>query len=294
MKKSILLLLAMPLLFASCAKNEALVGESVEVSFSAELPTRTRAAGTALNVNKVVCATFENGTEIPALRQTIDIVEGEPIVYSPRLIKGHRYQVAFWAMKDNAYNVSDMENITPADSDYSGSPELYECFTNCTDEFAVTGNNNVNITLTRPMARINLGTSNADMQAVEALGYTPTQVRITIQAARTYNAVDKSCGAVSSQTMTLSAADGSLSVNDIAYKSIASYMVFTDGSNVALSYTVYGRKGASGDAEQLVSQNIDNVPLGVNKNTNIVGELMTGTVRYNISMESAYSGDQTL
>lgn len=290
MNKSILLLLAMPLIFASCTKNEALVGESVEASFTAELPTRTRAAGD-LVVNKVVCATFQDGTEVQALRRTIDIVDGQPIVYSPRLIKGHRYQVAFWAMKDNAYNVTDMKSITPAGDEYTGSPELYECFSNSTDEFTVTGNNNVNITLTRPMARINLGTSTADMQAVETLGYTPTQVTATVSAAGTYNAVDKSCGAVRSQTMTLSVSDGSLSVNGSAYKAIASYMVFTDGSNVSLSYTVYGRKGASGDAETLVSQNIDNVPLGVNKNTNIVGELMTGSVSYSISMESAYSSD---
>lgn len=295
MKKSVLFLL-LPLLFAACTRDDSTAEEIVEFKFNASLPQKvqSRAAGTALNVNKVVCATFQSGTEITALRRTIDIAEGEPIVYSPRLIKGQRYQVAFWAMKDNAYTVTDMKNITPAAGDYSGSPALYECFTNSTDEFTVTGNDNVNITLTRPMACINLGTSIADMQAVTDLGYTPTQVTATVSAAGTYNALDKSCGAVRSQTMTRPVSDGSLSVNGIAYKAIASFMVFTDGSNVSLSYTVYGRKGASGDTEPLVSQSIDNVPLGVNKNTNIVGELMTGSVNYSISMESAYSGDQTL
>lgn len=294
----IMAILALPLLFASCSNDEVIAEEAVEVSFSAALPQKiqSRASGTELNVNKVVCATFENGTEIEALRQTVDIAAGQDIVYSPRLVKGRKYQVAFWAMKDDAYNVSDMTTITPSGDSYTGDSELYECFTNCTDEFTVTGNNNATIKLTRPMARVNLGVSNADMQAVQTLGYTPTKVEIKIEAAKSYNALGKSCGSTHSQTMTLPVTDGTLSVNGNSYNAIASYMVFTDGSNVSLEYTIYGKKGENGSEEPLVSHSIDNVPLSVNKNTNIAGDLMTGTISYTVSMENAYGEDsnQTL
>lgn len=285
-------ILALPLLFASCSNDEVIAEETVEVSFSAALPQKvqSRASG-ELNVNKVVCATFENGTEIAALRQTVDIAAGQDIVYSPRLVKGRKYQVAFWAMKDSAYNVSDMTTITTKDGNYTGNPELYECFTNSTDEFTVTGNNNATIKLTRPMARINLGVSYADMQAVKTLGYIPTKVEIKIEAAKSYNALGKSCGSIQSQTMTLPVTDGTLSVNGNSYNVIASYMVFTDGSNVSLEYTIYGKKGENGSEESLVSHSIANVPLSVNKNTNIAGDLMTGTISYTISMGSAYCED---
>ena len=89
MKRLIYLLLAMPLFFTSCSKDEEMVSEeSVQVSFSTELPKRigTRASTTDLNVNKVVCAVFEDGEEIGTLREVITIQEGEDIVFAPRLI----------------------------------------------------------------------------------------------------------------------------------------------------------------------------------------------------------------
>lgn len=298
----IMVIATLPLLYASCSSDEDIAEEAVEVIFSAALPqmVQTRASSTTLNVNKVVCATFENGTEIQSLRQTIDIVDGQDIVYSPRLVKGRKYQVAFWAMKDGAYNVDDMKSISPvaeSTGSYTGDPERYECFTNCTDEFTVAGSVQVSITLTRPMGRVKFGVSDDDMQAVTALGYIPTKVEVTVQSPETYNALGKSCSATTQlQTMTLPMTNGSLSVNNVVYTDIASYMVFTDGGNVSLTYTIYGKKSVNGPDEQIVSQTIDNVPLGVNKNTNIVGDLMTGAIKYTITMNSAYgdAGNQTL
>ena len=296
MKKLGYLLMAMPLLFTSCSSDEAVSEEAVEVSFHATLPQKALSRANSLNVNKVVCATFQNGEEIPALRQTINVVDGQNVVYSPRLLKGHSYQVAFWAMKDAAYNVTDMKNISVAASDYSGNPDVYECFTNSSDEFEVADNSSVAISLRRPMARINLGVTEADKNAVSALGYTLTKVQVSLQAAESYDALGKACSELVAKTMVTPVSEGVLSVNSVDYKALASYMVFTDGSNVTLEYTIYGKKGA-GAEEALITRSIDNVPLGVNKNTNIVGDLMTGTVNYTITMESAYSeadNNQTL
>ena len=75
MKKLFYLLLATPLLLASCSNDEEVASEEiVQVSFSTELPGRigTRAAST-LNVNKVVCAVFENDTEINMLNMPLMI-----------------------------------------------------------------------------------------------------------------------------------------------------------------------------------------------------------------------------
>ncbi len=90
MRKIIYLLLTMPLFLASCSKDDELVEkETVQISFSAELPNRigTRAGEVALNVNQVVCAVFEDGVEISTLREVIEIQEGQEIVFAPRLIK---------------------------------------------------------------------------------------------------------------------------------------------------------------------------------------------------------------
>ena len=137
MKKLIYLLLAMPLLFTSCSKDEGMASEeTVQVSFSTELPKRigTRAGTTDLNVNKVVCAVFEDGEEISSLREVITIQEGEDIVFAPRLIKGRTYDVVFWAMKDNIVCTT----FNQARSKYNVFP-LLNCnnFTQGADFFSV-------------------------------------------------------------------------------------------------------------------------------------------------------------
>lgn len=289
MKKSILLLLAMPLFFVSCAKNEVLIGESVKVSFSAELPTpQTRVAGD-LVVNKVVCATFENDVEIPALRKVIDIVDGQAIVYSPRLIKGHSYRVAFWAMKDNAYNVTDLKAVAVSDA-FNGDPTVYECFTNSTGEFVVNNSTNVPVTLTRPLAQINFGISAGEKSTVDAFGYTLSKMSVEVPAVASYNVLEQTATSVSSKVMTLPVTGGTLTTGGNDYYTLASFLVFTDGSNVDPKYSIYGHKGSAG--ESLIYEcTVNNVPSAANHNTNIVGALMTGSVNYTISLDAAYTTD---
>ncbi|MBO5015329.1 MAG: hypothetical protein J6C92_05895, partial [Bacteroidaceae bacterium] len=140
MKNLIYLLLTMPLLFTSCSKDEGMASEeTVQVSFSTELPKRigTRAGTTDLNVNKVVCAVFEDEEEITTLRDEIEIKEGEEIVFAPRLIKGRTYNVVFWAMKDQNYNLNDMTAITSA-SETTAAERDFDAFTESV-EVEVTG-----------------------------------------------------------------------------------------------------------------------------------------------------------
>lgn len=169
MKKLIYLLLAMPLLFTSCSKDEGMASEeTVQVSFSTELPKRigTRAGTTDLNVNKVVCAVFEDGEEISSLREVITIQEGEDIVFAPRLIKGRTYDVVFWAMKDDNYDVDDMTAITRASGATAAESE-FDAFTESV-EVEVTGSKSETVTLRRPLAQLNLGVTQDDWMQWQA------------------------------------------------------------------------------------------------------------------------------
>ena len=78
----------MPILFISCSKENTECEESVQVNFYAKVPqgVGTRASG-GLIVNTVYCAVYENDVELDALRTEIEIVDGEDIIFSPRLIK---------------------------------------------------------------------------------------------------------------------------------------------------------------------------------------------------------------
>lgn len=297
----IMAIVALPLVFAGCADNDEVIAgdETVEVSFSAALPQKiqSRAAGSTLKVNKVVCATFDNeGNEISALRKVVDIVDGQNIEYAPRLVNGHTYQVAFWAMKDDAYDATDMKNIARTTDNSTLTESDFECFANHTAQFTVSGNASSTITLNRPVARLRLGTTEADLKAVKDLGYTPTSIEVKLTTNNAYNALEgKVTGTATEKTFTLPVSDGSdnITAGESTYKSLTSNYVFASDGNVTVTLTIKGKKGESTTEETVCTRTVDNVPLNANKNTNIVGDLMTGTVIYTVTMESEYGdGDE--
>ena len=289
MKKLIYLLLAMPMLFTSCSNDEEMASEeTVQVSFSTELPKRigTRAGTTVLNVNKVVCAVFEGGEEISALRKVITIQEGEDIVFAPRLIKGRTYDVVFWAMKDDNYNVDDMKTITRA-SAATATESDFDAFTESV-EVEVTGSKSETITLKRPFAQLNLGVTTEDWIAVETLGMTPQKIDIKVTGKDTFNALTGAAtGEEKELTYTLGVSGEDLEAGSEIYKSIAMCYVYPDAGqeNKKITYTIYDQKN------DVIRENvtIQNIPLENNYRTNVVGGLLTGTITYTITFEKDFN-----
>ena len=297
MKKLINLLLAIPLFFTSCNKEEGMVSEeSVQVSFSTELPKRigTRAGTTDLNVNKVVCAVFEDGEEIITLREVITIQEGEDIVFAPRLIKGRTYDVVFWAMKDNNYDVADMTAITRI-SGTTATENDFDAFTESV-EIEVTGSKSETVTLKRPLAQLNLGVTSEDWNAVasvETFGMTPTKMVIKLTGKDTFNAL---AGAITGEekelTYTLDVSGEDLVAGENTYKSIAMCYIYPDAGqeNIDITYTIYDQNNEA-IREDVTIQNI---PLENNYRTNVVGGLLTGTITYTITFENEFNTDENI
>ena len=292
MKRLIYLLLAMPLFFTSCSKDEEMVSEeSVQVSFSTELPKRigTRASTTDLNVNKVVCAVFEDGEEIGTLREVITIQEGEDIVFAPRLIKGRTYDVVFWAMKDKNYNVNDMTAITRA-SETTAAESDFDAFTESV-EVEVTGSKSETVTLKRPLAQLNLGVTLDDWNAVaseETFGMKPTKMIITLTGKDTFNALTgATTGEDKEVTYTLDVSGEDLVAGDETYKNIAMCYVYPDAGqeNIDITYTIYDQDN------DVIREDvtIQNIPLENNYRTNVVGGLLTGTITYTITFEKDFN-----
>lgn len=289
MKKLIYLLLAMPLLFTSCSNDEEMTfEETVQVSFCTELPKRigTRAGATDLNVNKVVCAVFEGGEEIRTLREVITIQEGEDIVFAPRLIKGRTYDVVFWAMKDDNYNVDDMKTITRA-SVATATESDFDAFTESV-EVEVTGSKSETITLKRPFAQLNLGVTTEDWIAVETLGMTPKKIDIKVTGKDTFNALT---GAATGEdveiTRNLIVSGIGLTAGNSTYKSIAMCYVYPDAGqeNKDITYSIYDQNN------EVIRKDvtIQNIPLKNNYRTNVVGGLLTGTITYTITIEEDFN-----
>lgn len=284
MKKLIYISLALSFFFASCSKEaENGLTETVVVNLCPEIPgmMATRAAED-LTVNKLVCAVFDEDQEI-VVSETITIIDPADIHFSPRLIKGRTYDVVFWAMKDGNYDVSDLTAIVRS-SNGSLNEADYDAFT-ATTNIKVDNSVTVPVTLTRPLAQLNIGVTEEDWDAVVALGQTPASTSISYESYDAFNALTGGLLTRNHGSITRTApASGTFDVGSTTYKSLGSFYVFVDGTTEKrLSDIKFTIKDESGDVIRSNVQ-IEHVPIQRNYKTNIVGGLLTGTITYNISL----------
>ena len=295
MKKLIILLMALPLCFTSCSNDDAVVGEeTVAVSFCAELPQMmgTRVESTSA-VNKVYCAVFENGVEITNLRQDIDIVESQSIIFAPRLIKGRTYDIVFWASKAGAYDVTDLTAITRTTGSAATESD-FDAFTAHIDVFVSNDNQPMPIVLTRPLAQLNLGVTPEDwdgVASVSTFNMTPTNITISLTGKDTFNALTGlATGEDKSISYNLPVSGSEFTVEEKSYKNIAMCYVLPDAQKENFDIT-FSINDQNGDA---IRSNvaINAVPLQANYKTNVVGGLLTGTVTYNITLQPEYNNTE--
>lgn len=286
MKKTIYLLLTIPFFLAACSNEDLTASEeTVEVSFIAQIPQPmgTRASST-LSVDKVYCAVFENGVEITNLRQEIDVVEGQPIVFSPRLIRGRTFDIVFWASKAGAYDVRNMTAIVRAAG--STNEQDFDAFTAHT-QVRVNNNQATPIVLTRPLAQLNMGVTTEDWNAVTGtFGVTPTNISISLTGKDTFNALTGwATGEDKPISYDLSVSGSEFTVDGKTYKNIAMCYVLTDAQICDIKFSINDQNSDAirSDAE------IYAIPLQANYKTNVVGGLLTGVVKYTISMETGYN-----
>lgn len=283
MKKLFYISLALSFFFASCSKVEGTdAAEEVVVNLCPEIPgmMATRAAED-LTVNKLVCAVFDEDQKI-VVSETMAITDPEDIHFSPRLIKGRTYDVVFWAMKEGSYNVKNLPEIYRVE----GKPEVdYDAFT-ATTNIKVDNSVTVPVTLTRPLAQLNIGVTEEDWNAVVALGQTPASTSISYVSYDAFNALTggltRNYGSITRTAPAL----GTFDVGSTTYMSLGSFYVFVDGTTEKrLSDIEFTIKDGSVNGNVIRSNvEIVNVPIQRNYKTNIVGGLLTGTITYNISL----------
>lgn len=300
MKKLLMMLIALPMLMMSCNDEMALSEETVEVCFEAEIPALvgTRADG-GLTVNKLVCAVFESNQEIVGHRKTIDVTSASGITYSPRLVKGRNYKVVFWAMLDDNYNVDDMTCITRSATGSDDEAD-YDAFT-ATSEVTVVNAESKSVSLTRPLAQLNIGITEEDWTtASNIFGQTPTTCTISYTAKDAFNALtgeavvnDAATGNTTEVVRTVEASGNYLTVGSDTYKHLGScYVLMAEDNQTTLDLTlsVLDQNTPAQNIREDVQ--IQYVPFQRNYQTNLVGGLLTGTVTYNVSIEEGFSGNK--
>ena len=271
------------------------------------IPVLQKVVGSDRNGQFVDGAAFDGG-----LTETVSVT----------LAKGQTYQVAFWAQNPicNAYTTTDLTNVKVDYEDAANNYEERDAFFK-TVEFTVNGNQTIDVELKRPFAQINVGVTEADWNAAVKSGITIQKSSVVIKNAAT--SINLLTGEVGDETTDLVVSYSSHRIpndyNEYLKVDLNGDMDYDDENEVyrwlSMSYILVADRnpdtdnnGVLGDERATLeslkytftpmvgnnitfSDGLNNVPVQRNWRTNILGQLLTGNIEFNITINPIFEGD---
>lgn len=299
MKKVLLFLAAAAMLAVSCAKDpQGLIGDQTKVTFTvdaSQVATRavTGTHGTATRL--MVGVYIKSGTTynyIQAISQNNEVSEW-PTVVSLDLAKNETYKLVFWADEGtDAYTINwadgtVAEAATTIDGNVTNRDAYYKLV-----EITTNGANGGAITLTRPLAQVNVGTN--DLAAYKAAavydGNIETQVVLS-GVAPGLNLLNGEAIAGDPVDLTFSYADnldGTLVSGGNNYGYLGMNFVLCPADNTLTAGISIRKDGAT---ENINTFQVSNMPVKTNYRTNVVGKLLTGIVEYTVDVDTDFADD---
>ena len=300
-------------LFAGSCQRELLdpAGGNGTVTYTVQVPeVGTKALGDDVTViNDLVYAVYR--TTENSLQETLDNwedatylvygknVEGQAYnqgktTVSLELINNQNYVILFWAQQNDVWvkgNDFDLTKITYPDYLIANSEnaDKYAAFSGV--EFLAAGDfaGQKTAILTRPFAQINIATKDPQNYDVKVTGATITVKNVGNE----YNVAKKAPATTKDQviyTWKTKPETSAFSVNNVEYEHYVAMNYVFAYDNVKVAYDIHTRNHGT------VSNEIINVPVEKNYRTNIVGNLLTSNVDYEVTLdkdwESEYVGPE--
>ena len=310
MKKIIIpaISLAALLLTGACSIDERTSGDNgneamLTLNMGLDGAVQTRAIGDGSGADLLIYAVFdENGTPIEGIEQVSKDVTF-PTTETITLAKGQTYMIAFWAQNKDcaAYEVSDKMVVSIDYEKALSNDETRDAFFK-TVEVTVTGDAELDVELTRPFAQLNVGIYESDWTAGEAAGIVISTSRAVVkQAASTlnlldgtvYDPVDVTFDFANIPTDALSVDLDGEGPEDYKYLSMNYILPFdatTGDASTTLEDLEFTFRPVAGK-DITLTQGLDAVPVQRNWRTNIVGQILSGDLSLNISIDPGFNGD---
>ena len=314
MKKILLFASALAGLFlaGSCQRENLEPQADKQVTFTIEAPAamQTKAIADGKNVDQLIYEVWitgqsQNVTDLSgatrlyqAATQMAPAADGKvKATITLDLVNDQNFTVLFWAQKEglNVYNTSWLNAVTytnTAANAYSANDNRLDAFYG--KAFVSDGQTATpTVTLKRPFAQVNLCTLNSKDAAQTSDNYNislvsskmrldavPTTFNVATSAVSNYIAMEFAANTVPSGD------DEMIKVNDKEYYYAGMNYVFA-GANIVLTYDIQTKLNGTVDAN--VNNTIQNVPLKENYRTNIVGNLLTSKVDYEIIVDAEFN-----
>lgn len=287
---------AAALLVTSCndeMDNGLKTDDEGTVTFTAQLPSEmgTRAFADGLTAKHLQYAVYEAGQSTPLKvfgDETTVVGEAEMVNLKKsvtlKLTSGKSYDVIFWAdaTTDSPYTFNPASREVSVDySKVNNNSDNCDAFFK-KETITVSGNQSVDVKLTRPFAQVNIGTD--DFDAAKASGLEVTQTEVVAKAFATLNLATGKVSDEADRTFTMkaipTASDGEFPVaGGYKYLSMDYLLVGADKATVDVAFNYGGPQ----------SRTFTNVPVQRNYRTNIYGSLLTNTTDFNVVIEPAFA-----
>ena len=290
------------LLFASCQQGnlETVHGDAVTFTVEAPAVVQTKSIADGLNVDQLVYEvwmTKEYGVLTAdaqkLYRSTTDmkIEDGKnKATITLDLVNDQKFTVLFWAQVESAgaYDTDELTEVTYAKNSYLANDESLAAFygvayVNDSKHVTKTGEAaSSTVVLRRPFAQVNIGTLNTSTEYDVVL----YRSKVTLSDVPTvFNVATSSVDEEASMTFEFNAVPSdpaTLKVNNNPYE--------WAGSNLKVEYDIETKVQSYGNETIVnVTHEIDQVPVKENFRTNIIGNLLTSDVKYEIVVDADFN-----
>ena len=280
------------------------VSNEVRFVIGTENGMTTRAISDGTGATQLSWAVFNDQGELIHKKATksdvSELLTEDGYTMSITLAKGQTYRVAFWAQNPEceAYTISDDMKVT---IDYTGvnNDELRDAFTAVTEPFTVDGDNVISVILRRPFAQVNVGAYPWDLQYAEESGLTVAKSAAKVEdVANVINLFDGSVEGEVDVEYTFSTIPNEDLLVDVdengepevyEYLSMSYLLADTTSSTHKMSFT-FTDESETAQAAYLHS-GLEFVPIQRNWRTNILGQILTGDISFNIKIDPIYVDD---
>ncbi len=297
MKKLLLIIAGIcTLLATSCNREEMDVtrGEEVTISFTASIPggiaTKAISDGnTATVLQYAVYDATTEGTSTLLFTNSAELSNGNATV-DITLVSNMKYDILFWAQAEGApYNFdASTQSMTITDvTSLVSNNEAYDAFYYAEKGYVAMKSASNDIRLVRPFAQVNLATTDEDITLAEKSGVSPETVKMTIKGMyTTFNLFDGTVSNPTNDVVTF-AEHSIVDENEtLLIKSEDKYrwlamnylLVPAEGSVFDVTFTLTTNKST-------IDYTLNNLPLKRNYKTNVYGNLITDSNRWNISID---------
>lgn len=286
--KTILAAAAALVLAASCNKAEAPAGEGLTVNYSVSVPA-TKALGEGAAINKVWYAVYRTDGSLVSNYQAVDFTGGSancPVV----MMRGQSYKVLFVAQHyadatTPAYAIDPATATLTMPTAAVANSDNYDIFTFVDEVTNYDGAPADAVRLERKVAQVNFSCNDADWANADALGMLPTHSAVTLTSVpKTYSLLS---GTPSAETVTLSYVKAARPEGACNLATVFCFVGASDASTDFTTNATLSLYTSEAQADAARTLTVDNLPVKSNHKTNVIGNIMTGSVGYTVTINPA-------